>query len=442
MDFLWIIKTCGNGLKELTEVTQLEEEIMGVMEPDAGSNQTSMIILIVILSVFALLGIIGNGLSTFVFYRIRDKTSAQIFILTLSVIDLFTCSIIIPFTIVVEYLHYKVNYDIVCKLYHFLITSKVPLSAFMMVAIAIDRYLCICHSLKRIVNPFRTKVVIACLVIFACALGIATSIGYGVYYKYTPSKEQPDFNETDTESLLKLMEEARGVENQEKLIEMLSFNFTDFDLSLELPRESLDSGPIVIHTGICAPYIYGFYLNKNYVMTYQMIYSLLFVVCLVVVGVLYSLIYHFIKSRRTKKLQQKLVMCTYTNDKKGEDPTKTKLLEVNPNLPVKEHSDTNVEEGTIKHSQSKKHSRVHDEAEKLREEARAANIKTAVMLFIVSVVYILAFTPAWLMAHQIVPKQKVVFYMYFCYNVANPLIYAFMNQTFKDHLRKLVSCCR
>ncbi|KAL8565613.1 hypothetical protein ACOMHN_021731 [Nucella lapillus] len=68
--------------------------------------------------------------------RVRDKTTAQLFILALAMIDMFTCMLIIPMTMYTEYTRYDIKYDWLCKLYQFLITSKVPLSAFIMVAIA------------------------------------------------------------------------------------------------------------------------------------------------------------------------------------------------------------------------------------------------------------------------------------------------------------------
>jgi len=57
-----------------------------------------------------------------------------------------------------------------------------------------------------------------------------------------------------------------------------------------------------------------------------------------------------------------------------------------------------------------------------------ANLKTAAMLFVVTVVFVMTFFPAFLMALQIVPHNIIIFYMYFANNVANPVIYSFMNQ--------------
>ena len=72
------------------------------------------------------------------------------------------------------------------------------------------------------------------------------------------------------------------------------------------------------------------------------------------------------------------------------------------------------------------------------ERLRMANIKTALMLSVVALTYIIAFLPAWLMALRVIPMSVIVFYLYFTYNVANPIIYAFLNQSFRNHLKALI----
>ena len=57
-----------------------------------------------------------------------------------------------------------------------------------------------------------------------------------------------------------------------------------------------------------------------------------------------------------------------------------------------------------------------------------ANLKTAAMLFVVTVVFVITYLPAFLMVLHLVPYNMIVFYLYFANNVANPVIYSFMNQ--------------
>ena len=82
----------------------------------------------------------------------------------------------------------QLEHDILCKVYQFLITSNIPFSALIMVAIAIDRYFCICHPFLHLLNLVRAKVMSVALAIFATILGIIVSLMYGVYQVKVPVK--------------------------------------------------------------------------------------------------------------------------------------------------------------------------------------------------------------------------------------------------------------
>ncbi|GFS24521.1 orexin receptor type 2-like [Elysia marginata] len=94
-------------------------------------------------------------------------------------IDFITCLVTIPFTVVFELLQYRLMYDIFCKTYMFLITSTVPFSAYIMVGIAVDRYLCICHPLLQVFTVSRVKIVIFLLTIPAMTFGTLTALSFG-----------------------------------------------------------------------------------------------------------------------------------------------------------------------------------------------------------------------------------------------------------------------
>ena len=83
---------------------------------------------------------------------------------------------------------------------------------------------------------------------------------------------------------------------------------------------------------------------------------------------------------------------------------------------------------------------MNNKALSIKEKTLLANIRTAVMLFVVTIVFLIAFLPAWLMASGLLAYNQVVFDMYFVYHTANPFIYAFMNKSFRDDLGKVIKC--
>lgn len=108
-----------------------------------------------------------------------------------------------------------------------------------------------------------------------------------------------------------------------------------------------------------------------------------------------------------------------------------------PALECKRHSESkHAQSDTLANSLKRKRPST------VRDRNLIANIKTAFMLFIVTLVFLIAFLPALLMANGLIPIKLIVFYGYFIYNVANPFIYAFMNQNFREDLKKIVSVCK
>ena len=134
-------------------------------------------------------GTIGNALVIYVFARQKPKLTSTIFILTLACIDFVTSLVTMPYTIVVVLLNTfnKVQYDVVCRIYQFLVTNTVPFSAFVMVDIAFDRYLCIVHPFKRVSSMTlkQVKAIVAWLFFLAFTLGLLCCLMYGTVREVT-----------------------------------------------------------------------------------------------------------------------------------------------------------------------------------------------------------------------------------------------------------------
>ncbi|WAR31627.1 OCTB2-like protein [Mya arenaria] len=139
----------------------------------------SLTLTVCMLSVFSVCGIIGNVLVLGI-YRHRRNTTARFFIITLAIADICSCLILIPLTIVTESLFYQLQYDAVCKMYNFLLVCNVQFSVFLMVIISIDRYFCICHPFKNVINTFRAKGIVICLLAVTSVFGIFDSWSYSI----------------------------------------------------------------------------------------------------------------------------------------------------------------------------------------------------------------------------------------------------------------------
>ena len=396
--------------------------------------------IIIILCAFSVIGMLGNGLVLYVFTRTVGKLTSTIFILALAITDFITCLLIIPFTVTGIYLRFFLTYDLVCKLYQFLITCNVPLSAFIMVAIAVDRYICICHPFVHVMTVKRAKCFVYILASFAIILGIITSLGNGVYQEF-----EITVNVTDT---------------------IIVNNSLDGEISYSYLVSQRNKTELVqTYTGLC--YMSTTILSKTFIDIYQKVYSSFYLISLLIVMVLYGMIYSSVTKQRAKRRKQKMgsgkrVVNTQSQTDESAMPLNSRnhnqnnhklkvemegeTVSTSLSKPMLNRASNEHENGKVdaeSHPINRKQSRnKHDPNKERKDHDRLANIKTAIMLFIVTLVFIIAFLPAWLMALQVVEFEVVVFYMYFAYNVANPIIYAFMNKMFRENLEKLFASCR
>ncbi|CAH1774930.1 unnamed protein product [Owenia fusiformis] len=382
-------------MEEFTLVMSTTNET-DVADPNAGeTSKVELYIVMVILCIFTIVGTAGNGLVIYVYSRKKDKLTSTLFILVLAVTDFMTCLIIVPYTIVMEYMGFIIgDHDLACKVYQFLITCNVPFSAFIMAAIAVDRYLCICHPFLHAMNPFRAKLIVFALLILAFSLGTFTSLAFGVYNHKT-------FNETYT------------------TVNVTSLGNVTRETTIEVTR--------VVLNGACAGNT--LILSNAILLVYQKVYTSLYAISFVIVVVLYTLIVYSVLIRMRMRQRQKrsvLLKCEMsTNSSPSCLPSETVALN-GSNLGKNGHSIKDPK--GFKRKASKKDKNV------------MANLRMAMMLFVVTLVFIVAFLPAFLMALELIPYSLVVFYMYFAYNVANPIIYSFMNRNFRDDLKKIFNC--
>ncbi|WAR15094.1 CCKAR-like protein, partial [Mya arenaria] len=421
-----------------------------------------VVTVMVMLSLFSICGTIGNSLVLYIYSHKKERSTAGIFIMSLAGTDLITCVFVMPFTEAVVFLNYMVRYDLACKIYMFFITCNVPFAAFIMVAIAIDMYFCICHPFLHVLNIFRAKVIVLCLLIVASTFGVITSLSYGVYsYELlVPDDEAPASTNVTmmyTESV-NYGKNAAFIAGDHRVCTNCSMELLGkLHVYNNNNKTEAHAGYHLLYTGLCAP---------NYILTgpqflniYQRVYAGTYLLSFVVVFVLYGLIYRSIYKHRAKRSKRKrsslypsgvghvtslVPPCIEFSNVESQF---TAVTHVNPHSGRR--SDPNLENGENDDVDAETHVELQPMRPKPRKGPRAisikektllANIRTAFMLFVVTVVFLVAFLPAWLMGLQAMEFNAVIFYIYFVYHTANPFIYAFMNKTFRDDLGKVLKC--
>ena len=269
----------------------------------------STVTVMVLLSIFSIFGTIGNSLVLYIYSCKKEKSTAGIFIMSLAGTDLVTCLLIVPFTEVVIFLQYRLEYDAACKIYMFLITCNVPFSAFIMVAIALDRYFCICHPFLHALNIQRSKLIVVCLLILASVFGIITALIHGVYV-YQEISIDPSLSNNTQHS-------GQAVVHDTKLNETVATNgsypggvavlLCDENSNTTCIQtngtEFLQTRLVLTHYGVCVPNF--IIIGQRFADLYQKIYAGFYLLSFTAVVVLYGLIYKSIHDHRAKRSKRK-----------------------------------------------------------------------------------------------------------------------------------------
>lgn len=454
---------------------------------EGAPSREVVLVVMVILGVLSVTGAAGNALVLYVFARKRDRLVSTLFIIVLACVDFVTCVVIMPMTMYMEYFDFHVTSDFLCRIYQFLITSNIPFSALIMVAIAVDRYLSICHPFLRALNPARAKAIIGALVAFAVALGLCVSLMFSVYGvdemadvttativakdesgSRSPELVSRSWSVGQNERASSRVKSRRETRHQ-WIPETTEHQWSVPTSTGNQPRPlAIVVVVVVVNNGHCATS--DLIIGTEIQYYYQKFYTTMFPVCLMVVVALYALIYRSVLGRRARRQSQKsqaLPLIVSLRGGSQSAPQTTVGVRGAPDeasLITDESRVTNSGDedpangggGSRSSSRSRgglnfrkrlaAKGRGRWSSRRKQTSAsdgnRLANLKTAAMLFVVTVTFVVTFLPAFLMAMSIVPYNMVVFYLYFANNVANPVIYSFMNKNFRQDLKKIFTDCR
>lgn len=137
------------------------------------NSNIDYIFLTIVISVLSFIGILGNVPVLLVYFRRKDRKASNTFIKCLAVQDLMVCILVMPYTIVYEY--HIVTSDVTCRFFELFRHFAIFASNATLLAIAVERYVAVCH----IGTKIRVRTINHCVyVIFVLALIVAApSVG-------------------------------------------------------------------------------------------------------------------------------------------------------------------------------------------------------------------------------------------------------------------------
>lgn len=315
----------------------------------------------------------------------QDKT-LDFFILVLAVSDLLVCVLIIPSTIVMELREFRINIDFLCKLYYVLFVTNTTFSSLLISAVALDRYLFICHSLKRYLTLLRAKILVSALALFSLAVGMGAGSVVGVRLPPASLNATAD----DVDFICEEIEYTQGITEYQRIFSVVT----------------------------------------------KRVNHACYLVCIIVVFVLYSFVFFAIVSTQSRNAKIATQM--------QEQPQQQQQQE-------RANSNGDIIAGKPSTRSSRpSRQRVMILSAKIvqRTQFTLQNLRSAIMLFVIAMVYILTFVPALIFANGWAPHNLVLLYLYYLNSAANPCIYAAFTPSFRQMVVLVIknylhcSCCR
>ncbi|KAH3841781.1 muscarinic acetylcholine receptor M2-like [Dreissena polymorpha] len=132
-----------------------------------------------VFALIGLIGIIGNSLVIQIYHKRYKLSNAKIFIISISGIDLFSCCIAIPLDISLLMEQYTLEHAWLCKISRFLNVLGTCTSAFILTVIALDRYRKVCKSRKKQITPRMAKIISICSCVFGFVFALPAVFVYG-----------------------------------------------------------------------------------------------------------------------------------------------------------------------------------------------------------------------------------------------------------------------
>jgi len=213
-----------------------------------------------------------------------------------------------------------------------MITCNIPFSAMIMVAIAVDRYLCICRPFVQVLTVRRAWITSGVLGVCASAIGMCVALMYSVdgkmvtsssdaipptlsaddsgnYLSSTVSQQSStgSWIRSDSQVVWRLPCEVDDFSSrppiEDVLVGVASTPIDDTSVPVQCKRQQASKAAVVNDSGFCRPSHQMF--SADFIWYFQKFYNGMFLVCVVIVVVLYALIYCSVVKRRSRRQRQK-----------------------------------------------------------------------------------------------------------------------------------------
>ena len=155
--------------------------------------------ILIMLGIFCCIGFIGNTIVIVVYATKHDRLTSTVFILALAMVDSFACVCLMPLTMYIESVEWRIQSEFLCKFYYVINNSFVPFSSLLISGIAFDRYFAICHPFSKIITVARAKQIIVIMLTLVLLLGGVSSMT--IVVKQNNSTTVPEYECTEIRML-------------------------------------------------------------------------------------------------------------------------------------------------------------------------------------------------------------------------------------------------
>ena len=342
----------------------------------------------VFVAITMVVGTVGNVLVLFVYGKRFRKTSSNYFIVSMAIFDLLACLISMP-TELYDLRHSYTFYNsTVCKIFRYTGSVTVYGSVFILIEIAVDRYFKICHPLM-IIEIVKIKIMCIAAGVVAVLVSIPAIILFGISKSPTPDPV-----------------------------------ILGHDCSIEEQ-----------------------YRKKTFSRIYYYLLGIIFVVTLVLLSALYFRIWLEIRRRKNLVIGDQVNLrqkedIPMTNQKKGRKDRMSRVKYL-PSMSDDDTSDSRISSRVL----------VRPRLASIAEAVTRLRVsRTTIILFAVTVAFLISYLPSIVimicrsvikdleekqtLAEQILSKLFSKFFL--INNAINPLIYSFLNNSFRKRCAKLL----